>query len=102
MTLQPGATLEGILDLIDARLAEVDALADASDEDQPLEALELPRDIDASPADLPRAEELLSQLRDAEARIVGLRRRIAGEIAGLKRPSRAPRYTAPRLVDTQA
>jgi hypothetical protein len=102
MTMQPGTTLEGILDLIDARLAEIDALEAAPDTDLQLDAVELPTEVDASPADLPRAEELLQQLRDAEARIVGLRRRIAGEIAGLKRPSRAPRYTAPRLVDTQA
>ena len=98
----PRDTLEGILDLIDARLAEFDALEAAPDEDRLPAAIELPADVAASPDDLPRAEDILAQLREAEARIVGLRRRIAGEIAGLKRPSRAPRYTAPRLVDTQA
>jgi hypothetical protein len=102
MTLQPGTTLEGILELIDARLAEIDALEAAPDTDVQLDPIELPTAVTASPADLPRAEELLQQLRDAEARIVGLRRRIAGEIASLKRPSRAPKYTAPRLVDTTA
>jgi hypothetical protein len=97
------ATLDSLLDLIDERLAEIDAFAVDPDPErhQPAE-LELPATVDASPADLVRANELLRDLRAAEARITGLRRRIAGEIAGLRRPTRGRKFTAPRMVDTTA
>lgn len=96
---QPTSTLSQILELIDGRLAEIEDLALAPERELP-PAPELPAEVGAIPADLQRAQELLDDVRAAEARIVGLRRRIAGEIAGLKRPARAPRFTAPRLIDT--
>ena len=100
MSLDPGRTLDQVLDLIDERLAEIDALAFDVDTDLP-EALDLPAVVHATDGtDRERAEALLAELRATEARVIGLRRRVAGEIAGLKRPTRAPRFTAPRLVDT--
>lgn len=99
MSLDPGRTLADVLDLIDDRLAEIDAYTSET-ETEPPDPLDLPGSVTATADDRERAEALLADLRSAEARVIGLRRRIAGEIAGLRRPNRAPRFCAPRLLDT--
>ena len=100
MSLDPGRTLAEVLDLIDAQLAEIDAFDLAGEGAALPTGPELPAEVHADARDRARAEALLADLRAAEAKVIGLRRRVAGEIAGLKRPTRSPRYTAPRVLDT--
>jgi len=56
--------------------------------------------IELTEADHDAARQLLADIASLQDRVAGLQTRIAGEIAGMRRPSVVPAKPAPRALDT--
>lgn len=56
--------------------------------------------LELNAADYNEARQLLSDLTTLQDRVSGLQARIAGELAGMRRPRASPFKPAPRAIDT--
>ena len=80
------------------------ALQDAAlDHDQPLPTPPvIPADASLAPSDVEAAGELLTLIQATEERLNGLKLRVAGELAEMRRPGRPTLRRSPRTLDTSA
>lgn len=62
----------------------------------------IPADATLSPDDIATAGELLTLIQATEERLSGLKMRVAGELAGIRRPKGPTLRRTPRTVDTSA
>lgn len=86
--------------LIEAHLAAVEAAV--LDEDAPMPAPPELAGLEIGPERLDEAIALLERVNDATDRLIGLRRRVRGEIEDVRRPRSGAGRRAPRTVDVTA